>query len=113
MVWIWFNIITQKAIRRGSFSSVRQLVDKIRYFIALGRGQGSVEESPSSGGLIEAQVGLGWGAGRRHWRESGGKMEMRENGANRNEIGDEGDNAHGSAVTTLRAVPGQTSGRTS
>jgi putative transposase len=31
-VEIWFNIITQKAIRRGSFSSVRQLVDKIRYF---------------------------------------------------------------------------------
>ena len=31
-VEIWFNIFTQKAIRRGSFSSVRQLVDKIRYF---------------------------------------------------------------------------------
>ena len=31
-VEIWFNIITQKAIRRGSFSSVRQLVNKIRYF---------------------------------------------------------------------------------
>lgn len=31
-VEIWFNIITQKAIRRGSFSSVRQLVDKIQYF---------------------------------------------------------------------------------
>ena len=31
-VEIWFNIITQKAIRRGSFSSIRQLVDKIRYF---------------------------------------------------------------------------------
>ena len=31
-VEIWFNIIPQKAIRRGSFSSVRQLVDKIRYF---------------------------------------------------------------------------------
>ena len=31
-VEIWFNIITQKAIRRGSFSSVRELVDKIRRF---------------------------------------------------------------------------------
>ena len=31
-VEIWFNIITQKAIRRGSFSSVRELVDKIRHF---------------------------------------------------------------------------------
>lgn len=31
-VEIWFNIITQKAIRRGSFSSVRELVDRIRHF---------------------------------------------------------------------------------
>lgn len=31
-VEIWFNIITQKAIRRGSFSSVGQLVEKIRRF---------------------------------------------------------------------------------
>ena len=31
-VEIWFNIITQKAIRRGSFSSVGQLVDRIRHF---------------------------------------------------------------------------------
>ena len=31
-VEIWFNIITQKAIRRGSSSSVRQLTDKIQSF---------------------------------------------------------------------------------
>jgi putative transposase len=31
-VEIWFNIITQKAIRRGSFKSVRELVDRIRTF---------------------------------------------------------------------------------
>ena len=31
-VEIWFNIITQKAIRRGSFSSVTELKDKIRHF---------------------------------------------------------------------------------
>ena len=31
-VEIWFNIITQKAIRRGSFSSVGELVDRIRHF---------------------------------------------------------------------------------
>jgi putative transposase len=31
-VEIWFNIITQKAIRRGSYSSVGQLKDKIRHF---------------------------------------------------------------------------------
>lgn len=31
-VEIWFNIITQKAIRRGSFRSVRELVDKIERF---------------------------------------------------------------------------------
>jgi putative transposase len=32
-VEIWFNIITQKAIRRGSFSSVKQLTTKIDRFI--------------------------------------------------------------------------------
>ncbi len=31
-VEIWFNIITQKAIRRGSFRSVKELVDRIRTF---------------------------------------------------------------------------------
>jgi len=31
-VEIWFNIITQKAIRRGSFSSVTELKNKIRHF---------------------------------------------------------------------------------
>lgn len=31
-VEIWFNIITQKAIRRGSFSCVGELVDKIQRF---------------------------------------------------------------------------------
>lgn len=33
-VEIWFNIITQKAIRRGSFRSVRELVDRIQTFTA-------------------------------------------------------------------------------
>ena len=31
-VEIWFNIVTQKAIRRGSFSSVSQLKEKILRF---------------------------------------------------------------------------------
>jgi len=31
-VEIWFNIITQKAIRRGSFRSVRELIEKIQSF---------------------------------------------------------------------------------
>lgn len=31
-VEIWFNIITQKAIRRGSFTSVSELVDRIETF---------------------------------------------------------------------------------
>ena len=31
-VEIWFGIITQKAIRRGSFKSVRQLVERIKTF---------------------------------------------------------------------------------
>lgn len=32
-VEIWFNIITQKAIRRGSFRSVKQLTEKINGFV--------------------------------------------------------------------------------
>lgn len=32
-VEIWFNIITQKAIRRGSFNSVKQLTEKIEHFV--------------------------------------------------------------------------------
>ena len=32
-VEIWFNIITQKAIRRGSFSSTKQLKNKIEQFV--------------------------------------------------------------------------------
>jgi putative transposase len=30
----WFGIITQRAIRRGSFSSVKELIAKIEHFIA-------------------------------------------------------------------------------
>ena len=32
-VEIWFNIITQKAIRRGSFCSVKKLIEKIEQFV--------------------------------------------------------------------------------
>lgn len=32
-VEIWFNIITQQAIRRGTFSSVKELVRKIQHYI--------------------------------------------------------------------------------
>ena len=32
-VEIWFNIVTQKAIRRGSFSSVKELRKKIEHFV--------------------------------------------------------------------------------
>jgi putative transposase len=32
-VEIWFNIITQKAIRRGSFRSVKELIEKIKSFV--------------------------------------------------------------------------------
>jgi putative transposase len=32
-VEIWFNIITQKAIRRGTFRSVKELVSKIDHFV--------------------------------------------------------------------------------
>ena len=30
----WFGLITQKAIRRGSFSSVKELIAKIEQFVA-------------------------------------------------------------------------------
>lgn len=30
---IWFNLITQRAIRRGTFRSVKELVDKIDHFV--------------------------------------------------------------------------------
>ncbi len=33
-VEIWFNLITQKAIRRGTFRSVKELVSKIEQFVA-------------------------------------------------------------------------------
>ena len=33
MVEIFFGIITRQAIRRGSFDSVRELVEAIRHFI--------------------------------------------------------------------------------
>jgi putative transposase len=32
-VEIWFNIITQKAIRRGTFKSVKELISKIEQFV--------------------------------------------------------------------------------
>jgi putative transposase len=32
-VEIWFNLITQRAIRRGTFSSVKQLIEKIQRFV--------------------------------------------------------------------------------
>jgi putative transposase len=32
-VEIWFNIITQKAIRRGTFRSVKDLIEKIKRFV--------------------------------------------------------------------------------
>jgi putative transposase len=32
-VEIWFNIVTQKAIRRGTFKSVKELIDKIDRFV--------------------------------------------------------------------------------
>ena len=33
-VEIWFNLITQQAIRRGSFKSTKQLIEKIEQFVA-------------------------------------------------------------------------------
>jgi putative transposase len=33
-VEIWFNLITQRAIRRGTFRSVKELIEKIKRFVA-------------------------------------------------------------------------------
>jgi putative transposase len=32
-VEIWFNLITQKAIRRGTFTSVKELIEKIKLYV--------------------------------------------------------------------------------
>ena len=32
-VEIWFNIVTQRAIRRGTFKSVKELIVKIEHFV--------------------------------------------------------------------------------
>ena len=54
-----------------------------------------------SGGLIEPEVGLWWGASGTQERRPTGKIEVGEDGSNGNGIGDEGDDAHRS--TTGRA----------
>ena len=38
-VEIWFNIITQRAIRRGTFKSVKQLVSRIELFVSVYNAQ--------------------------------------------------------------------------
>jgi putative transposase len=40
-VEIWFHIITQKAIRRGTFSSVKELITKIESFVQTYKAQAS------------------------------------------------------------------------
>lgn len=62
-----------------------------------GFGVGGIE----SEGLIEPEVGLGWGTGGTQERRPAGKIEVGEDGANGNGNGDEGDDAHRS--TTRRA----------
>ena len=55
--------------------------------------------------LIEREHALGWSASRRQWRGSGGEIEIGEDAADGNGIRNEGDDAHRSTATTLRAVP--------
>ncbi len=64
-------------------------------------------------GLVESEFRLGWGAGGGHARRPTGKIEVGEDRANGNGIRNEGDDADRTTPTTLRAVPGQTSGSTS
>ncbi len=49
-------------------------------------------------GLIESEFRLGWGPGGGHGRRPTGKIEVGEDRANGNRIGDEGDDAHRSAA---------------
>ena len=59
-----------------------------------GFGVGGIE----SEGLIEPEVGLGWGTGGTQEGRPAGKIEVGEDGANGNGIGDEGDDTHGSTA---------------
>ena len=52
-VEIWFNIITRKAIRRGSFSSVAQLKEKILHFTDHYNPGGKADRSRSSSGVSD------------------------------------------------------------
>ena len=54
-----------------------------------------------SGRLVETEHPLGWGTSGTRERRPAGKIEVGEDGANGNGIGDEGDDAHRS--TTRRA----------
>jgi hypothetical protein len=46
----WFGIITQRAIRRGSFSSVKELIAKIEQFVAAR----NKTKTPFNAGLIQS-----------------------------------------------------------
>ncbi len=82
-------------LSHGGVLSVRQrLIElKFRYGLRIG----VIEPA----GLIELEDALGRCPSGRQWRGSGGEIEMRENGANGNGIGDECDDDHRS--TTRRA----------
>jgi hypothetical protein len=63
--------------------------------------------------LVEQEVPLGWAASRCEGRGLVGKVEVNEDGGDNRWVGEKGEDLHGAAATTLRAVPGQRSGRTS
>ena len=84
--------------RRGVLSSGQGLIE-VEFWDGLRIG--GIE----SGGLIEPELGLGWGASGTQGRRPAGKIEVGEDGANGNGIGNEGDDAHRS--TTRGADEGE------
>ena len=77
---------------RGSVLSVGHGLIEVE--VRNGFGLGGVEAAR----LIEGEGALGRRPSRRQWRGSGWEIEMREDRANGNGIGDEGDDTHGSAA---------------
>ena len=65
------------------------------------------------GGLVEQEVALRRAARGGEGRGSVGEIQVEEDGGDDGRVGEEGEDGHLAAATTLRAVPGQSRGRTS
>ena len=88
----------QRGQKHGGVLSVGQRLIEVegtaRSVVRNGFRIGGVEPA----GLIEFEEALGRRPSRRQWRGSGGEIEIGEDGAYGNGIGDEGDDAHRSTA---------------